>query len=629
MPGKLSRFWQELKRRKVLKVIAMYAGGAYVLIELAGNVSEPLHLPEWIPRVLIILSLAGFPLIAILSWVFDITPEGIKKTGPEPEGREDDGPSTRARRSIKLSDIVILVLAIAVCILLYPRIFRHDKFTDIRDGDSRISVVVMPFQNITSDTTFNLWQQGLQNLLITSLSNSEGLSVRQEQIINSAIGSDNLMSYASIEPSFIRDVAVRLNANTVITGNIFRVGTSFRITANLMNAKTEEMYRSFEVNGSEEGDFFAVVDSLAGQIKDFLEIKSLEKSVPVELKEACTTSAEAYKRYLMGRNFHGRLDYAAAIEFYTGALEIDTNFVLPMLYLTYIMGDLGHTEQSKVWANKACERIDRVPVEIRLHVKQIKAMVDKKPFEQIEYISQYLDLFPYSMQQYYTLGWICYNTEQWQRAIDALEKGFELREQIGENYTLWVYHYTLLGGAYIRIGEYENAMQVLDDGLDVYPDDPLIIFWKSICAVTFNDSAMTEECIGELEQAAFSKGWAESELLSWIASCYDQGGDLTKAGELYAEAYQLYPDDTELRASYAKFLISHEIDVDRGIELLRPLLTANGDSFEYQYIFGLALYKKKAYDHAFEVLNEAWDTRLYYDHEHYSLLKELEKVQQG
>ena len=86
-PGKLSHFWQELKRRKVIKTLAMYAGAAYVLIELANNVVDPLQLPVWTPRLVIMLIVIGFPVVAVLSWIFDITPEGIKKTE---KAEEDD-----------------------------------------------------------------------------------------------------------------------------------------------------------------------------------------------------------------------------------------------------------------------------------------------------------------------------------------------------------------------------------------------------------------------------------------------------------------------------------------------------------------------------------------------------------
>ena len=95
MPNKLSQFWQELKRRKVIKVIAMYAGAAYVLIELVNNVVEPLNLPEWTPRLVIIIALVGFPIMVVLSWIFDITPEGLSRTEAEVELKEQETPSIK------------------------------------------------------------------------------------------------------------------------------------------------------------------------------------------------------------------------------------------------------------------------------------------------------------------------------------------------------------------------------------------------------------------------------------------------------------------------------------------------------------------------------------------------------
>ena len=74
--------WEELKRRNVFRVIVMYAGAAYVIIELVNNVAEPLRLPEWVPVIVILLLIVGFPVTAVLSWMFDITPKGIKKTEP-------------------------------------------------------------------------------------------------------------------------------------------------------------------------------------------------------------------------------------------------------------------------------------------------------------------------------------------------------------------------------------------------------------------------------------------------------------------------------------------------------------------------------------------------------------------
>ncbi len=76
----LERFWQELKRRKVFKVIAMYAGTAFIILEVINNLVSPLRLPEWTPTLVVVLLAIGFPFAIIFSWIFDITPEGIKKT---------------------------------------------------------------------------------------------------------------------------------------------------------------------------------------------------------------------------------------------------------------------------------------------------------------------------------------------------------------------------------------------------------------------------------------------------------------------------------------------------------------------------------------------------------------------
>ncbi len=82
MPDKSSRllrFWEELKRRKVIKVIAMYAATAFIIME-AGDIMLPrLGLPDWTVTFIIVLLIIGFPIAVIFSWIFDITPEGLKK----------------------------------------------------------------------------------------------------------------------------------------------------------------------------------------------------------------------------------------------------------------------------------------------------------------------------------------------------------------------------------------------------------------------------------------------------------------------------------------------------------------------------------------------------------------------
>ncbi len=245
----LEKFWQELKRRKVFKVVAMYAGTAFIILQLVDIIAQPLQLPTWTITLVIILLCIGFIITLLIAWIYDITPEGIKKTESIEEAKNEESKVILVKRRIKISDIIIVAMAIVIMILLYPKVFNKDKFKDIKDADGRISVAVMPFQNMTNDTTKNFWQKMIQDILITSLANSEELKVRQSESINTYIQSKDLTNYASITPSVASTISQKLDANVFIYGSIITEGDKIRFNAKLIDSKTEEVYKSFQING--------------------------------------------------------------------------------------------------------------------------------------------------------------------------------------------------------------------------------------------------------------------------------------------------------------------------------------------------------------------------------------------
>ena len=212
-------------------------------------------------------------------------------------------------------NVIIALVIVVVVLLIYPKVFRNDKFEGIRDEDGRISVAVMPFKNMTGDSTYYMWQEGLQNLLITSLSNSEELAVRQYETMFGILGNGKDINYSSITPSLAREVAKKLEANTFISGNLHQFGDNLRITVNITDADSEEIYKSYEMDGTTEDDFFNLTDSLSMLIRNFLEIKSLKQNLFFDVSNVYTNSSEAYKLYLQGSNCHSRLDYDCALDF--------------------------------------------------------------------------------------------------------------------------------------------------------------------------------------------------------------------------------------------------------------------------------------------------------------------------
>jgi len=537
--------------------------------------------------------------------------------------KEEKEKYTKIPKNKLLSGITILVVLIFAAIIVYPKIFKRDTLEKLRSSGGRISIAIMPFKNLSVDTLLNIWQLGLQNLLITSLSNSEELSVRQYETIGKILGGTETANYASLTPSFAADLAKKLEANTVIIGNLYKTGNRIRVTANLMDSKTEEIYKSYEIDGNTEDDFFPITDSLSKLIMNFLEIKKLvQKNNVADLKNIYTSSASALKYYIQARSYHGQLDYNSAIDLYKKSLSMDTNFVSPMLMLSYIYGDLGKSEESKKWVYKAYNRINSMPHDIQLQIKEVKAAVNKEPKELIKYVKQYLEINPYSTREFYSIGWASYNTEQWQAAIDAFEEGIKLNKKFGSKYKLWVWNYILLGNAYHKIGEHDKEMKIYEDGLNLWPDEESsIIFWQAVCILSQGDTVKASKYLDEIKTIGQKEGWSESELLNTIAGIYHQAKLFTEAEELYRRALILNPKNNSFKKDLAYLLINYDRDISEGVELISQAVEENPDNPDFLFTFGLGLYKQGKYREALEFLEKSWELIPFYDHEHFLVLE--------
>ena len=127
----------------------------------------------------------------------------------------------KALASYKTWILIIFGLIVVVVILSYPKIFKRNTLYNLRSSDGRISVAVMPFRNQTNDTIWDIWQECIQDNLITYLSNfPEALKIRQTESIRSLIPGKAGASYASITPSVAAAIARKLDANAFIIGSI-------------------------------------------------------------------------------------------------------------------------------------------------------------------------------------------------------------------------------------------------------------------------------------------------------------------------------------------------------------------------------------------------------------------------
>lgn len=153
--------------------------------------------------------------------------------------------SAKPSKRLLLTWAAILLAIIASATFILPKIFKKNSLEELRSSGERISVAVIPFQNMTNDTTWNVWQDGIQNELINYLTNSEELKVRQIESINTLIQNRGLINYASITPSIASKISQTLDANIFIYGTIKQAGTNLRLSAQLIDSKTQYLIKSF------------------------------------------------------------------------------------------------------------------------------------------------------------------------------------------------------------------------------------------------------------------------------------------------------------------------------------------------------------------------------------------------
>ena len=221
-PTRLARFWQELKRRRVIHVVTVYASFSFVLIELINNLAEPLNLPQNLATIVIVMLAVGFPLAIILSWLYDLTGEGFQKTKPIDEVPEEQAP--RIPNAWKIATYISFVVIIGLITLNLT-----GDGSKLRAGDIQ-SLVILPFENFTGDENLDNMVAGMHSLLIGDMGRISGLRVIGKT--SSKIYKDAAMSAT--------DIARELNVEGVVEGTVTCLGEDVCLQFRLIRADGKE-----------------------------------------------------------------------------------------------------------------------------------------------------------------------------------------------------------------------------------------------------------------------------------------------------------------------------------------------------------------------------------------------------
>ena len=305
---------EELKRRKVFRVLASYAVVVFVIMQLVEILFPIFNFPQWTQQFIVILLLLGFPVAAIFSWIFDKTPDGFIKTG------KIKSPKTTVKNTtpfyLQKRNIVLLVGVIGGIVL--GRFGQNILPQSEQINDK--SIAVLPFENLSKNGEDEYFADGMTEDILTELSKIKDLLV---------ISRTTIMKYKGTQKT-IKEIGKELGVANILEGSIRLSGNRVRITGQLINASNDQHLWAEKYDRDIE-DIFSVQDEVANAIANALRIELSDEEARM-ISKTQTESIEAYDYYIKGRTlsyFYEVQKNIEAIEFYKKAIEIDPQYSLP------------------------------------------------------------------------------------------------------------------------------------------------------------------------------------------------------------------------------------------------------------------------------------------------------------
>ncbi len=584
-------FLKELKRRNVLRVGAAYVVGSWLLIQVAETIFPLFGYSDTPARVVVIVLAIAFIPSLIFSWAFEITPEGLKR-----DADADRDLSITQTTGKKLDRIILVVLALA---LAY---FAFDKFVldPVRDADELAtatqeahqegrsealvdsygdkSIAVLPFVNMSSDPEQEYFSDGISEELLNLLAKIPELRV---------ISRSSSFAFKG-EKIDIPTVAKKLNVAYVLEGSVRKAGNQVRITAQLIDARTDTHLWS-ETYDRELENIFDVQDEISEAI-----VGALKESLNIQLETASktitATNTEAHDAYLRGRYLvvqRTTTTIEAAVHEFEKAIALDPDYALAhaelaiAISLLSVYGDLP-TDESIARSTLHGERA--------------------------------LALDPNLAEAHAAMGFILWLQLAYEEALVHFEQAI----QFNPNYSIV---YTWMAGVLGMVGRYDEEFATQETALRLNP-------LSNVAIINYVDQLILrdrlEEAGRELENMAsidpFFYALGKGTLMAI-------GGKWANLVLGYLDALQINPGNTIIGLPYKLALMGLEREALSVFETIDPevlrilgrpkdaVLIAEKHVAEnpvlvyYRRNLGLALAAAGDYVHARPLLEEMWQRR--------------------
>jgi TolB-like protein len=343
--SKLTQFWQELKRRRVLHVITVYASSAFVIIELINNLAEPLNLPSNLLIIAVIVLAVGFPLVAILSWLYDLTGQGMERTKPLSETGESE--KTVVPNAWKFATYISF--AVILGLVAFNLAGRTGK---LRPGDIH-SLMIFPFDNFTGDDQLDYVAAGMHSALIGDMGQVSALRV---------ISQTTASVYKEKEMS-LPEIAKETHIGAVIEPSVLCYGDSVCIQIRVIATYPEEKQLYVAEYKEDKSQILNLYSKITKEIAEDLKVELTPREEEL-LARKRTVDRDAYDAYLKSSQLLGDAGPESlykARDYLNSAIEKDPEWAPLYLGLTTVwatMVQLG-VEPPEIGIPKTIENLNK------------------------------------------------------------------------------------------------------------------------------------------------------------------------------------------------------------------------------------------------------------------------------
>jgi TolB-like protein/Flp pilus assembly protein TadD len=461
-----TKFVTELKRRNVYRAAVAYGVVAWFLTQLTTQVFPFFEIPNSAVRFVVIALAVGFPIAMLLSWLYELTPEGIVRT-------EDLDPveARSARRATgRILDFIIIgALLLVIAMLIVGRL---PFYSQTGESISQKGIAVLPFENLSRDPDNAYFAQGIQEEILTRLAKIAELKV---------ISRTSTQQYQS-RPGNLAEIAKQLGVANILEGSVQKAADQVRVNVQLLNAQTDSHLWA-ETYDRKLTDIFGVESEIAKGIAESLQAKLTSREEQA-LAVKPTNNPEAYDAYLRGLAFEARSDFDAlgkAISSYEQAVELDPNFALGWARLSRGHALLYNREAGDITAARrdaaksALDTAQKLQPDspetlLALGYYQYWVLRDyqlaKTTFKRVQ------KMLPGNSDALMGLGAVSRREGHWDQSVAYWEQALALDPR---NVELLV----KAASTYAELRQFQAALKLYDRALDIVPNEPNLMASKA------------------------------------------------------------------------------------------------------------------------------------------------------